>query len=140
MEKKYKVLINYIKDLSVETPNAETLMFVKDHISNYHLNININSKALKNKMIEVSTKLSFLDKANSEKKSIFEMDYATIIKVEESVKDKNTMERIILCDVQKEIYPKLETIFLNLLRDSGLPGVKFEKKVDFEKLYNERLN
>ena len=134
MEKKYKVLINYIKDLSVETPNAETLMFVKDHISNYH------SKALKNKMIEVSTKLSFLDKANSEKKSIFEMDYATIIKVEESVKDKNTMERIILCDVQKEIYPKLENIFLNLLRDSGLPGVKFEKKVDFEKLYNERLN
>ena len=140
MEKKYKVLINYIKDLSVETPNAETLMFVKDHISNHHLNININSKALKNKMIEVSTKLSFLDKANSEKKSIFEMDYATIIKVEESVKDKNTMERIILCDVQKEIYPKLENIFLNLLRDSGLPGVKFEKKVDFEKLYNERLN
>ena len=95
---------------------------------------------LKNKMIEVSTKLSFLDKANSENKSIFEMDYATIIKVEENVKDKNTMERIILCDVQKEIYPKLENIFLNLLRDSGLPGVKFEKKVDCEKLYNERLN
>ena len=140
MEKKFQILINFIKDLSVETPNAETLIFVKDHISSYHLGIDINSKPLKNNMIEVSTKLSFQDKNNNEKKSVFELDYATIIKVNENIKEKKELEKILLCDVQDEIYPKLEKIFLNLLHDAGFPGIKFEKKVDFEKLYNDKLN
>ena len=139
MDKKFKILINFIKDLSIETPNTETLIFVKDHISSYQLNIDINSKALKNKMVEVNTKLYFRDKDKNEKKSVFELNYATIVRIDESVKDKNVMEKIILCDVQKEIYPKLENIFLRLLDDAGYPGVKFEKKIDFEKLYNDRL-
>ncbi len=140
MTKDFKVLLNFIKDLSVETPDAETLLFVKDHISSYHLGIDIKSRALKNKMIEVSTKLSFKDKDNFEKKSVFELDYASVVKVEENIKEKKQLEKILLCDVQKEIYPKLEKIFLNLLTDAGLPGIKFENKIDFEKLYNERLN
>ena len=139
-EEKFKILINFIKDLSVETPNTETLIYVRDHISSYHLSIDINSKALKNKMIEVSTKLYFKDKQQSERKSIFEINYASIIKISESVNDKKVIEKIVLCDVQKKIYPKLENIFLRLLEDSGFPGVKFEKKVDFEKLFNDRLN
>ena len=140
MTKDFKVLLNFIKDLSVETPDAETLLFVKDHISSYHLGIDIKSRALKNKMIEVSTKLSFKDKDNFEKKSVFELDYASVVKVEENIKEKKQLEKILLCDVQKEIYPKLEKIFLNLLTDAGLPGIKFENKIDFEKLYNEKLN
>ena len=139
-EEKFKILINFIKDLSVETPNTETLIYVRDHISSYHLSIDINSKALKNKMIEVSTKLYFKDKQQSERKSIFEINYASIIKISDSVNNKKVIEKIVLCDVQKEIYPKLEKIFLKLLEDSGFPGVKFEKKVDFEKLFNDRLN
>ena len=140
MSKNYKILLNFIKDLSVETKDTQTLLFVKDQISSYQLNIEINSKALKNKMIEVSTKLSFKDKQNSERQSVFELTYATVVKIEEEIKDKKILEKIILCDVQKEIYPKLEKIFVNLLNDSGFPNIKFEKKVDFEKLYSERLN
>ena len=134
MPKNYKILLNFIKDLSVETKDTQTLLFVKDQISSYQLNIEINSKALKNKMIEVSTKLSFKDKQNSERQSVFELVYATVVKIEEEIKDKKILEKIILCDVQKEIYPKLEKIFVNLLNDSGFPNIKFEKKVDFEKL------
>ena len=140
MNKEFKILINFIKDLSIETPNTETLIFVKDHISSYQLSIDINSKALKNKMVEVNTKLYFRDKDKNEKKSVFELNYATIVKINKSVNDKKVMEKILLCDVQKEIYPKLEKIFLRLLDDAGYPNVKFEKKVDFEKLYNDRLN
>ena len=140
MEKKYKILLNFIKDLSVETPDAETLLFVKDQIASYQLGIDINSKPLKNKMIEVSTKLSFKDKNKNQKKSVFEIDYATVVKVNEEIKNKKDLEKIILCDVQNDIYPKLEKIFIQLLNDAGFPGLKFEKKVDFEKLYNERLN
>ena len=140
MSKNFKILLNFIKDLSIETPNAETLLFVKDHISSYHLGIDIKSRALKNKMIEVSTKLTFKDKENFEKKSVFELEYASIVKVEENIKEKKQLENVLLCDVQIEIYPRLEKIFLNLLSDAGLPGIKFEKKIDFEKLYNERLN
>jgi preprotein translocase subunit SecB len=140
MTKKYKILGKYIKDMSSETPDIETYIFVRDHISKYQLNIDINSKALKNKMIEVNTILKFEDKKNNNKKSHFEINYSTIIKIEEDIKEKKDLEKIILCDVQIEIYPELEKSLLNLLHDSGYPSIKFEKKVDFEQLYNQRLN
>ena len=140
MTKKYKILGKYIKDMSSETPDIETYIFVRDYISKYQLNIDINSKALKNKMIEINTILKFEDKQNNKKKSYFEINYSTIIKVEEEIKEKKDLEKIILCDVQTEIYPELEKSLLNLLHNSGYPNVKFEKKVDFEQLYAQRLN
>ena len=140
MTKNYKILGKYIKDTSGETPDIETYIFVKDHISKYQLGININSKALKNKMIEVNTLLKFEDKAGSEKKSYFEINFSTIIKVNDEIKEKKDLERIILCEVQIEIYPDLEKSLLDLLHNSGYPGIKFEKKVDFETLYNQRFN
>ena len=140
MTKKYKILGKYIKDMSSETPDIETYIFVSDYISKYQLNIDITSKALKNKMIEINTILKFEDKEDNKKKSFFEINYSTVIKVEEEIKEKKDLEKIILCDVQTEIYPELEKSLLNLLHDSGYPNVKFEKKVDFEQLYVQRLN
>ena len=140
MTEKFKILGKYIKDLSSETPDVETYLFVKDKISEYHLDIEINSKALKNKMIEVNTTFKFLDKKNNPKKSHFEINYSTIIKIDEDIKEKKDLEKMILCDVQIEIYPELEKSILNLLHNSGYPGIKFEKKIDFEQLYNQRLN
>ena len=140
MTKKYKILGKYIKDMSSETPDIETYIFVRDYISKYQLNIDINSKALKNKMIEINTILKFEDKQDNKKKSYFEINYSTIIKLEKEIKEKKDLEKIILCDVQTEIYPELEKSLLNLLHDSGYPNVKFEKKVDFEQLYAQRLN
>ena len=140
MTKKYKILGKYIKDMSSETPDIETYIFVRDYISKYQLNIDINSKALKNKMIEINTILKFEDKQDNKKKSYFEINFSTIIKLEEEIKDKKDLEKIILCDVQTEIYPELEKSLLNLLHNSGYPNVKFEKKIDFEKLFTQRLN
>ena len=140
MTDKYKILGKYIKDMSSETPDIETFLFVKDYISKYQLNIDITSKALKNKLVEINTTLKFEDKDESNKKSFFEIVFATIIRVGDDIKEKKDLEKIILCDVQKEIYPNLETSFLNLLHDSGYPGIKFEKKIDFEKLYKQREN
>jgi preprotein translocase subunit SecB len=140
MIEKYKILGKYIKDMSSETPDAETYIFVRDYISKYQLNIDINSKALKKKMIEINTILKFEDKQDNKKKSYFEINYSTIVEINEEIKEKKDLEKIILCDVQIEIYPELEKSFLNLLHDSGYPDVKFEKKVDFEQLYNQRLN
>ena len=140
MTKKYKILGKYIKDMSSETPDIETYIFVRDYISKYQLNIDINSKALKDKMIEVTTILKFEDKQENKKKSYFEINYSTIVKINEDIKEKKELEKIVLCDVQNEIYPNLEKTFLNLLHNSGFPEVKLEKKIDFNKLYNERFN
>ena len=139
MTENYKILGQYIKDLSSETPDVETYLYVRDYISKYQLGIDITSKALKNKMIEVYTTFNFKDKTESKKKSYFEIVYATIIQVKDDIK-KEELEKIILCDVQNKIYPNLEKTLLNLLHNSGYPGIKFEKKVDFEKLYNQRFN
>jgi preprotein translocase subunit SecB len=140
MNEKFKILTNFIKDMSSETPDVQSYLFVKENISKYNLNINITSKPLKNKMIEVSTILNFEDKNLNEKRSNFEIVYISIIKIDESVKDKKELEKIIICDLQNKIYPKIEKIFLNLLDLSGFSGVKIEKKIDFDKLYNERIN
>ena len=136
----YKILAKYIKDMSSETPNIETYLYVKENISKYHLNIDITSKPLKNKLVEVNTTLKFEDKENSEKKSYFEIIYVSIVKVNDEIKDKKSMEKVILCDVQNDIYPDLEKSFLNLMHNSGFPNLKLEKKIDFNKLYNERFN
>ena len=139
MTEKFKILGKYIKDLSSETPDAETYIYVRDRISKYQLDIDINSKALKNKMIEVNTRCRFNDKNESKKKSFFEIIYSTIVKINDEIKDKKELEKILLCDLQIEIYPDLEKTFLNLMHNSGYPEIKIEKKIDFEKLYNERL-
>jgi preprotein translocase subunit SecB len=140
MTKNYKIIAKYIKDMSSETPDVETFIFVKDYVSKYKLNIDITSKALKDKMIEINTIMKFEDKNGSKKKSHFEINYATIIKVSDEIKEKKDLEKILLCDVQIEIYPYLEKSLLDLLHNSGFPEVKFEKKIDFEELFNERLN
>jgi len=140
MTDKYKILGKYIKDMSSETPDVETYIFVKDRISKYQLLIDINSKPLKNKMVEINTILKFKDKEENKKKSYFEINFSTIVKINDDISDKKDLEKIILCEVQKEIYPDLEKSLLNLLHNSGYPSIKFEKKIDFEQLYNQRLN
>ena len=140
MSKNYKIVSKFIKDISGETPDIETYLYVKDYISKYQLNIEINSKPLKAQIIEVNTLLKFHDTSESKKRSHFEMTYTSVIKLNEEIKDKKVLQRIILCDVQKEIYPELEKALLNLLHTSGYPNIKFEKKVDFDELYNKQFN
>jgi len=140
MTENFKILAEYVKDISSETPDIQTYIFVKENISKYQLNIDINSKALKNKMIEVNTTLKFEDKDPNDKKSYFEIVYASIVKIDEGVKDKKDLEKILLCDVQNKIYPNLEKTFLNLLHNSGFPEIKLDKKIDFSQLYKQKSN
>ena len=140
MTENFKILAEFVKDISSETADIETYIFVKEQISKYHLNIEINSKPLKNKMIEVNTTLKFNDKELSEKKSYFEIIYASIVKIDDAINDKKDLEKIILCDVQNKIYPNLEKTFLNLIHNSGFPEVRIEKKIDFNELYKRRAN
>ncbi len=138
--KNFKIILEYIKDLSIETPSVEALSFVRKDISNYVMDIDINSSLLKNKALEITTKLTLQDKKGNNEKSFFEIKYSTVIAIDNSINDKNLIGKIVLCDVQKKIYPKIEKIFLNLIKDAGFPEINFEKKVDFEKLYNEKFN
>ena len=140
MTENYKIMSKFIKDISGETPDFETYMYVKDFISKYQLNIEINSKPLKAQIIEVNTLLKFYDSQESKKKSYFEMTYTTIIKLQDEVKDKNIIQKIVLCDVQKEVFPEIEKALLSLLHTSGYPDVKFLKKIDFEELYKKNFN
>ena len=140
MNEKFKILTEFVKDSSCETPDVETYLYVKEYLKNYNLNIDITSKPLKNRLIEVNTKLSYKDKTKSKNKSYFEITYASIVRISEEIKDRKIIEKIVLCDVQKEIYNNLEKTFVNLLSISGFPGIKFEKKIDFELLYNQRHN
>ena len=140
MSEKYKILSSFIKDMSSETPDVESFLFTKDNISKYELDIDISSKPLKNKLIEVNTCLKFHDKTKQEKKSYFEVIYTSVVRIEDSVKEKKDLQKIILFDVPTEVYTELEKILINLISSSGYENVKFDKKVDFNKLFNEKFN
>ena len=140
MNDKYKIIAKYIKDMSSETPDIDTYLFVKDNLSNYSLNINIKSKALKEKIIQVETTLNYSDKNESNKKSFFEMVYATVIRLNEETKNKEDLAKIVLVDVQNEIYPELEKAFLNIMHGSGYEDLKFTKKINFDELYENNKN
>tara|TARA_B110000914_G_C15472642_1_gene451441 strand:+ start:249 stop:662 length:414 start_codon:yes stop_codon:yes gene_type:complete len=131
MTENFEIISSFIKDMSSETPDVQTFLFVRDKISSYQLNIDINSKAVKNGIIEINIILKFTDKPEILKKSYFEIIYTSVVKVDAKITDKKEMEKIILCDVPNKIYPTIEKIFVNLLTDSGFPGIKFEKKSRF---------
>ena len=140
MTEKFKILGKYIKDISSETKDIETYIFVRDRLTKYKMAIDIKSMPLKNKLVEVNTILKFEDKEEVSKKSYFEMTFATIVKISEEVKAKEEFEKILLCDVQIKIYPDIEKSFLNLLHNSGYTGFQLENKIDFQELYNNRYN
>ena len=140
MSEKYKILSQFVKDLSCETKDVETYLFVQDIISRYHLNIDINSKAIKNKMIEVNTILNFKDPENNKFHSIFEMTYTTIIKIEDKIENKEELQKILLCDVQEKVFPDIKKTFLNFIHSSGYKNVSFDKEINFEELYNQQFN
>ena len=138
MTLKHQIILSYTKDLSVETPDAESLIFARENISKYSLNFDLNSKFLKNKMIEVETKLTYQDKTKNKKKTYFEMIYATVVKIDEENPNKEDVKKFILCDLQIKIYPQIEKIFLNILKMSGFPDIQLNSKIDFNNLYNEK--
>tara|TARA_Y100001958_G_C21058642_1_gene422260 strand:- start:314 stop:736 length:423 start_codon:yes stop_codon:yes gene_type:complete len=137
MTEKYKIIAKFVKDMSSETPDIDTYLFVKDNISNYSLNIDIKSRALKDKIIQIETTLKYTDKSENKKKSLFEMIFASVIRVNDDIKDKKELEKIVLCEVQNEIYPEIEKTFLNVLHGSGYAELDFQKKIDFEELYKK---
>ena len=139
MEKNYEIVLEFVKDISSETKNAETYIYVKENLKKYNLSIDINSLALKNQLIEVNTKLTFDDKSKNETKSFFFINYATVIKIK-NMEDRKIMEKIILCDLQNEIYPRVEKAFLDVLKVSGFKELEIETKIDFERLYKEKFN
>ena len=140
MTERFNILGKYIKDISSETKDIETYIFVKDRLTKYKMAIDIKSTPLKNKLVEVNTILKFEDREEVDKKSYFEMTFATIVKISEEVKAKEEFEKILLCDVQIKIYPDIEKSFLNLLHNSGYTGFQLENKIDFQELYNNRYN
>ena len=140
MTLKHEIILSYTKDLSVETPDAESLISARENISKYSLNLDLNSKFTKNKMIEVDTKLTYQDKTKNKKKTFFEMVYVTVVKIEEENLNKEDLKKFILCDLQIKIYPQIEKIFLDILKLSGFPDIQLKSKVDFNKLYNDRIN
>ena len=140
MTEKYKILAKYIKDSSSETPDLETYLFVKENISKYKLKIDIKTKPLKNALLEVNITFTYRDDDTNEKKSFYEITYAIIVKINDGIKEKKDLEKIILCDIPSSIYPELEKSFLNLIHNSGHPNLEFGKKIDFNKLFNERFS
>ena len=140
MKKNYKILVKFIKDMSIETPDVDSYLYVRDNISNYSLNIDIKSKLLKPKIIQIETSLKYADKSDNKKKSFFELVFATIIRLNEELKDTKDIAKIVLVDVQNEIYPELEKNFISAINNAGFPELKFNKKVDFENLYKKNKN
>ena len=140
MPVKHKVILTYTKDLSVEIPNVETFLLARERMSKYKITLDITSKPLKNKMIEVFTKLKYTDVEESKKKALFELLHSTVVEIEDTKIEKNEMKKFVLCDLQIEVFPKIREAFVQILRNSGFPEANFSGEIDFNKLYQQRSN
>jgi len=140
MPVKHKIIVTYTKDMSVEIPDVQTLLLARERISKYKITLDITSKPLKNKMIEVFTKLKYTDVEESKKKALFEILYSTVVEIENLNVEKREMEKFILCDLQLEIFPKIRQAFVEILRHSGFPEANFSGEIDFKELYQQRSN
>tara|TARA_B100000787_G_scaffold154513_1_gene129416 strand:+ start:302 stop:730 length:429 start_codon:yes stop_codon:yes gene_type:complete len=138
MTENFKIIGSFIKDMSSETPDVKTYIFVRENITKYKLVIDIKSEPIKDRIVEVNIILKFSDKEENKKKSYFEIIYTTIVKIDKTVSKNKEIEKLILCDVPTKVYPALEKIFLNLLTDSGFPSIKFDTKIDFFELYKKK--
>ncbi len=140
MPVKHKIIVTYTKDMSVEIPDVQTLLLARERISKYKITLDITSKPLKNKMIEVFTKLKYTDVEESKKKALFELLYSTVVEIDNLNVEKKEMEKFILCDLQLEIFPKIREAFVQILRHSGFPEANFSGEIDFNELYQQRSN
>ena len=140
MPVKHKIIVTYTKDLSVEIPDVQTLLLARERISKYKITLDISSKPLKNKMIEVFTKLKYTDVEENKKKAIFELLFSTVVEIENPNVEKKEMEKFILCDLQLKIFPKIREAFVQILRHSGFPEANFSGEIDFNELYQQRSN
>ena len=134
----YEIISKYIKDISFEIPSAETFVMLDKEIPKYNLVFDVQSKPFKKNILEVNTILKLIAKDEFKKKIHVEISVSALISLKDEIKDKKVLERIILVQVPKDIYPMLYETFIYLFSKSGMKNISISKDVDFEKLYNER--
>jgi len=147
----YKIISKFIKDISFEIPNAETFVMLEKEIEKYNLNFDIKSKPFKNNIVEVNTIMKLVPREDIKHKILVEINLAALVSIDrdkikavkiekEDIEFEKTkqIEKIILADVPKEVYPTLYETFIFLFSKAGIKNITVVKEVDFEKLYNER--
>ena len=134
----YKIISNFIKDISFEIPNIQAFVMLEKEIANYSLNFNIKSNPYKKNIIAVDTLLKIAPNQDVKHKILTEITCTTLVSIEEHFEDKKELEKIILIKVPNEIYPTLYETFVYLFKQAGIKNIEIHKKVDFEKMFNER--
>ena len=134
----YKIISNFIKDISFEIPNIQAFVMLEKEIANYSLNFNIKSNPYKKNIIAVDTLLKIAPNQDVKHKILTEITCTTLVSIEEHFKDKKELEKIILIKVPNEIYPTLHETFVYLFKQAGVKNIQINKEVDFEKMYNEK--
>ena len=134
----YKIISKYIKDISFEIPNTQAFVMLEKEISNYGLNFDIKSNSHKKNICEVNTLLRITPNQDVKHKILAEITCAALVSIEKNFDNKEELEKIILIKVPTEVYPTLYQTFVFLFQQAGIKNIQIDKKVDFEKLYNER--
>ncbi len=134
----YKILSQYIKDISFEIPNPQTFVMLEKEISKYNLVFDIKSLPYKENIIEVNTVLKLIPNKEVKHKMLTEINYACLVSIEKNFDNKKELEKIILINVPTEVYPTLYDTFIYLFTQAGVKNIRIEKEVNFEKMYNER--
>jgi len=134
----YKIVSKFIKDISFEIPNIQAFVMLEKEIPNYALNFDIKSNTYKDNIIEVNTMLKISPNQDVKHKILTEITGTALVSIEKNFEDKKELEKIILIKIPTELYPTLYETFFYLFKQAGLKNIQIDKKVDFEKLYNER--
>ena len=134
----YKIISKFVKDISFEIPNIQAFVMLEKEIKNYSLNFDIKAKPYKDKIVEINTTLKISPKENIKDKILAEITYTALVTIDEGIKDKKELEKIILINVPTDVYPALYETFVYLFKQAGIKNIEITKTVDFEKMYKEK--
>jgi len=134
----YKIISKFIKDISFEIPNVQSFVMLEKEIKNYSLNFDIKSKPYKDNIIEVNTVLKMTPNQDVKHKILSAISCSALVTIEKNSMKKEDLEKIVLIKIPTEIYPTLYETFLFLFKQTGIKNIEIHKKVDFEKMFNER--
>ena len=135
---KYKIIANYIKDLSFEIPSPDCFVDAAQNLDKYETKVDISNKPLKNGMLELNCKFIFEAPNEVSNKIHAEACLAVIFKITATTITEEEIKKIILAEIPDLYSKKLTDIITELFKKSGFKEFKFKKEINFNELYEQQ--
>ena len=126
----------YIKDMSVENPNAPRVFMEMKEAPEVSVNVDVGASPLQENTYEVRLDATVNAKSGDNTAFAIEVSYGGLVTLE-NVAENRQREQLLLIQVPQFLFPFVRAIVSGATRDAGFPPLLISP-IDFVRLYRER--